>query len=407
MAHRIPPLRSGHALQLLEGSRQYFPALIADIDAARREVWLEAYIFDFTATGADVGQALQRAARRGVEIRVVVDGFGSGVVPESWQATLVEAGVHWRTYAPPGRFGVLWPRSWRRLHRKLCVVDGRIAYCGGINILDDLHDPNHGALPAPRLDFAVRVSGPLVADVRAAMLQLWERMRSFHELRHGALQRAISTLRKIRVEKRAALRQRVEDPDQRARAALVVRDNLRHRASIEHAYLRAIGRAKTEVVIANAYFVPGHKMRRALIEAARRGVKVVLLLQGRYEYFMQYYAARPVYGALLRAGVAIHEYSPSFLHAKVAVVDGVWATLGSSNLDPLSLLLAREANVLIEDASFAAELRTRLLEAVSHAGERMDPSLYERRPWRERLLEHVALAIMRLALAVQGKRTYW
>ncbi|GAC1536910.1 MAG: hypothetical protein NVS2B4_17160 [Ramlibacter sp.] len=167
------------------------------------------------------------------------------------------------------------------------------------------------------------------------------------------------------------------------------------------------GAAQKRLYIANAYFVPGRRMRRALVEAARRGVKVVLLLQGRYEYFMQYYAARPVYGSLLRAGVDIHEYAPSFLHAKVAVVDGAWATLGSSNLDPLSLLLAREANVVIEDAAFAAALRTRLLDAVSHAGQRMDPALHERRPWRERVLEHVALAIMRLALVVQGKRTYW
>ena len=148
-------------------------------------------------------------------------------------------------------------------------------------------------------------------------------------------------------------------------------------------------------------------MRRALVEAARRGVQVVLLLQGRYEYFMQYYAARPVYGALLRAGVEIHEYSPSFLHAKVAVIDGRWATVGSSNLDPLSLLLAREANVVVEDRAFAGDLRTRLLQAMAQEGERMDAALYEQRPWRERLLEHVALAIMRLALAVQGKRTYW
>ena len=129
---------------------------------------------------------------------------------------------------------------------------------------------------------------------------------------------------------------------------------MRNRARIERAYRRAIGRAREEIIIANAYFVPGRRMRHALETAARRGVKVQLLLQGRYEYFMQYYAARPIYGALLRAGVQIHEYSPSFLHAKVAVIDGRWATVGSSNLDPFSLLLAREANVVIEDAGFAA-----------------------------------------------------
>jgi cardiolipin synthase len=125
--------------------------------------------------------------------------------------------------------------------------------------------------------------------------------------------------------------------------------------------------------------VPGARLRRALTSAAKRGVQVNLLLQGRYEYFMQYYAARPVFGALLAAGVQIHEYAPSFLHAKVAVIDGHWATVGSSNLDPLSLLLAREANVVVDDARFAARLRNRLVEAMA--------------------LE----LIMRVALMVQGK----
>ena len=189
-----------------------------------------------------------------------------------------------------------------------------------------------------------------------------------------------------------------------ARAALMLRDNLGHRAHIERAYLRAIGRAREEVLIANAYFVPGRRLRLALERAARRGVRVTLLLQGRYEYFMQYYASRPVYASLLRAGVAIHEYSPSFLHAKVAVIDGRWATVGSSNLDPLSLLLAREANLVIEDAAFAAVLRRRLLEAIHQQGEVTDAVDYANRPWRQRVLERLALVVMRLALAVQGKR---
>jgi cardiolipin synthase A/B len=188
-----------------------------------------------------------------------------------------------------------------------------------------------------------------------------------------------------------------------AKASLLLRDNLRNRTRIERAYRRAIGHAREEIIIANAYFVPGRKMRHALVAAAQRGVKVRLLLQGRYEYFMQYYAARPVYGALLRAGVEIHEYSPSFLHAKVAVIDGRWATVGSSNLDPLSLLLAREANVVVDDQPFAAQLRHRLLQAIAE-GRAMSAEEYARRPWRQRVMEHVALALMRLALVVQGKK---
>ncbi len=399
MPHRIPPLRTGHALQLLEGSAALFPALVRAIDDARREVLLETYIFDFTGGSAEVAYALERAARRGLLVRVVVDGFGTEELPPAWRHRFLEAGVDWQVYAPPGRLGVLWPGNWRRLHRKLCVVDESLAFCGGINILDDLHDPNHGPLAAPRLDFAVQVGGPLVAQVHAAMLQLWQRMRTLRQLRQGQLSGALVSLRHPAPPV-------ARDPAtlQGSRAALVLRDNLRYRSSIEQAYRRAIGRAREEVIIANAYFVPGRKMRDALVGAASRGVRVVLLLQGRYEYFMQYYAARPIYGALLRAGVEIHEYSPSFLHAKVAVIDGLWATVGSSNLDPLSLLLAREANVVIEDAAFAQALRTRLLHAIANEGEAMDPAQFALRPLRQRVLENLALAVMRLALAVQGKR---
>jgi cardiolipin synthase A/B len=189
-----------------------------------------------------------------------------------------------------------------------------------------------------------------------------------------------------------------------ARASLLLRDNLRNRAVIERAYLRAVGRARNEIIIANAYFVPGGRMRRALVNAARRGVQVHLLLQGRYEYFMQYYAARPVFGALLRTGIHIHEYAPSFLHAKVAVIDQRWATVGSSNLDPLSLLLAREANVVVEDERFARRLRERLVHAMVHEGRRMDPAAYEQRSVGQRLKERLAFFVMRLLLMIQGKK---
>jgi cardiolipin synthase len=189
-----------------------------------------------------------------------------------------------------------------------------------------------------------------------------------------------------------------------AKAALVLRDNLRNRNSIEKAYRKAVGRAYDEILIANAYFVPGGKLRRALIRAARRGVRVTLLLQGRYEYFMQYHAARPVYGALLEAGIEIYEYEASFLHAKVAVIDGHWATVGSSNLDPLSLLLAREANVVVEDKAFAGELRASLCAAIDGHGRRLDPAAYSQRPLRQRILDHIAYALMRLGVFIAGQR---
>jgi cardiolipin synthase len=181
-------------------------------------------------------------------------------------------------------------------------------------------------------------------------------------------------------------------------------DNLGNRSSIEKSYLKAMGHARQEILIANAYFLPGGKLRRALIGAARRGVKVTVLLQGRYEYFMQYHAARPVFDALLKEGVEIHAYAKSFLHAKVAVIDGHWATVGSSNLDPLSLLLAREANVVIEGAAFANELRGRLLSAVALQDGRIDPLSHSERPVVTRMLDWFAYGVMRGLLWVTGKR---
>jgi cardiolipin synthase len=404
MPHALPTLRGGHQLRLLQGSADFFPALIAAIDAALAEVRLETYIFDVTGQGVEVAHALERAGRRGVRVKVVVDGFGSVPLPPAWQERFLDAGVEWRVYSPLAWFSVFSLGSWRRLHRKLCVVDGRTAFCGGINILDDYHDPNHGALSAPRLDFAVRVTGPLVGEIDATMTRLWLRMQAMRDMRHARLAGALGSLRASGVAPRSTESPAEAPHATGARAALALRDNLRNRARIEHAYRSAIGHARSEIIIANAYFVPGRKMRNALISAAQRGVKVQLLLQGRYEYFMQYYAARPIYGALLRAGVEIYEYSPSFLHAKVAVIDGHWATVGSSNLDPLSLLLAREANVIVEDIGFAAVLRGRLLQEIREDGRAMNPAEYSNRPLRERFLEGVALVLMRIALVVQGKK---
>jgi cardiolipin synthase len=189
-----------------------------------------------------------------------------------------------------------------------------------------------------------------------------------------------------------------------ARAALLLRDNISHRHDIERAYLKAIGESRQDVMIANAYFIPGRKLRRALMMAAQRGVRVRLLLQGKYEHFMQYRAARPVYQELLDAGIEIHEYAPSALHAKVAVIDQRWATVGSTNLDPLSLLLAREANVMTTDRRFSALLHRCLDEILGRAGQQLNVQSLGNRPWLQRLLDRLAFGVMRATLFLSGHR---
>jgi len=398
----------GHQVDLLQGSQEFFPALVRAIDRSVREVRLESYIFNVEASGAQVAQALVQAAQRGVKVFVVMDGAGTDSLSQDWVNRFSQAGVAWRIFSPLGGLGLLIPSRWRRLHRKLCVVDGRVAFCGGINVLDDFHDPNHGTLKAPRFDFAVRVTGPLVESAHAALVQFWWRLQATRTVRQGDLAAAWQALH----EARKSDQDHVDDTTQmppddkpaRTRAALILRDNLRHRTRIERTYRQAIGDARKDIIIANAYFLPGRKISKGLIHAAQRGVRVRLLLQGRYEYFMQYHAARMVYGKLLAAGIEIIEYRPSFLHAKVAVIDDHWATVGSSNLDPLSLLLAREANVVVDDAAFAQDLRARLEHAMQVEGTRVDPADYASRPLKQRLLDRVAYVVMRMLLFIYGKR---
>jgi cardiolipin synthase len=402
----LPPLRAAHQVQLLEGGQALFPEMIRLIARSVHEVRLETYIFHFDASGEQVAQALVQAAQRGVSVYLVMDGVGTPVVPPEWARRFDEAGVQWRIFLPLGSIGLLIPSRWRRLHRKLCVIDGLVAFCGGINVLDDWFDPNHGALTAPRLDFAVRVNGPLVRSVREVMVQFWWRLQAVRDVKNVDLAASWRDLEQaMRLAPQAAGGNGHGLPMAGGtRAALLLRDNLRHRSRIERAYRKAIGEAHEEIIIANAYFLPGRKLRKALIHAAQRGVRVRLLLQGRYEYFMQYHAVRMVYGVLLRAGIEIHEYEPSFLHAKVAVVDRRWATVGSSNLEPLSLLLAREANVVVVDDDFARQLRARLLHAMEHEGRRVEPAAYAHRPWQQRLLDRVAFGLMRAMLFLHGKR---
>ena len=388
--------RADHGLVLLLGSRGLFPALVAAMEQAREEILFETYIFDFHGDSLTVAEALAEAAQRGVQVRVVLDGVGTPQVPKAWAQRWTAAGVDWRIYDPIGALGLWFPTRWRRLHRKLCAVDRSVAFCGGVNLLDDHYDPHQRRrLEHPRLDFAVQVHGPLVQAIHDTMAQLWWRMQLSRQLRHNQVGEALETLREPET---APL------PDTRGRYRLVLRDNLRHRRSIQRSYLKAIGRAKREILIANAFFLPGGKLRRALVNAAQRGVKVRLLLQGHYEYLVPYRAAHQVYGQLLAAGVEILEYTPSYLHAKVAVIDSRWMTVGSSNLDPLSLLLAREANIVAQSPAVAMDLRQALLQAMEQGGRVVDVGDYQRRSWAQRWLDWSAYSLMRMAIFLTSRR---
>jgi len=373
---------AGNRLHLLHSGGEYFPALIAAIEAAVHEVHLETYIFADDTTGRLVTAALARAAQRGVAVRVLVDGFGAREFAAGLGVALAASGAEVMTYRPEAGQTRFRRHRLRRLHRKLSVFDGRLAFVGGINVLDDFDD---GKSASARFDFAVRVEGPLVARIHATMRHVWRLVRWASLGRRPPPPAALPVAPAI---------------GGTTKAALLVRDNLRHRRDIENAYLAAIRSARHEILISNAYFLPGRRFRNALLAAAKRGVSVKLLLQGRVEHVLQHYATQSLYDRMLSAGVRVFEYEDAFLHAKVAVIDSDWATVGSSNIDPFSLLLAREANVVVRDAAFAGQLRASLEAAIEGAAKEVRAEDQRRRSWFARLVSHAAYAVVRILIGV-------
>ncbi|MBV4456397.1 cardiolipin synthase ClsB [Pseudomonas sp. COR58] len=356
--------QGNNRVELLVNGEAYFPKVFAALRGAQSEILLETFIVFEDKVGLELQQILIDAARRGVRTTVNFDGFGCGELSAGYLAALSEAGVHLQIFDPaPKRLGIR--TNWfRRLHRKIVVVDGQIAFMGGINFSGD-HLADFG--PEAKQDYSVQIQGPAVADIHHfALLQSGRPGRArFWWLR--------------RRDRRAQLA--LDGHDGQVR--LVFRDNDRHPRDIEDVYLQVLRSARRRVVIANAYFFPGYRLLREIRNAARRGVEVRLILQGQPDMQVAKLAARLTYDYLLRAGVQIHEYCERPLHGKVALADEDWSTVGSSNLDPLSLSLNLEANVLIRDRTFNRELHEHLEQLSRDHCRAVDPASVPRgRLWR-------------------------
>lgn len=337
---------TGNRITLLENGEAYFPRVFDCIAQAHQEVMVETFILFEDRVGLQLHAALMAARRHGAQVDVTIDGWGSPDLSEAFVRTLTDAGVRLHVFDPgPRPFG-LRPKALRRMHRKIVVVDGRTAFVGGINYSAD-HLADYG--PLAKQDYAVEIHGPLVAVIdRYTHAALAQGLR--HQRPHAWwFARRAPRLVPAQLP-----------PAGTAQALFVVRDNVRHPDDIERHYRDAIRAARHRVVIANAYFFPGYRLVRELRLAARRGVEVRLVLQGRPDMPIARTAASTLYRHLLKAGVRIFEYRERPLHGKVALVDTEWATVGSSNLDPLSLALNLEANVFIRDGGFNQALYAHL-----------------------------------------------
>jgi cardiolipin synthase len=332
----------GNRVSLLENGEAFYPRAFEVIAQARKEVLLETFILFDDKVGSALRAALLAAAQRGAQVDVTIDGWGSAFLPPNFVAELVDAGVRIHVFDPGHRILSWRTNMFRRMHRKILVVDGKLAFVGGINYSAD-HLADFG--PGAKQDYAVEVEGPIVGTIRGFARTA---------LRHGEPRRG--WLRRKHLEAQDASVPRAGS----AQAMFVTRDNLDHRTDIERHYRAAIRLARKRVIIANAYYFPGYRLLKVMRKAARRGVEVRLILQGEPDMAIVKSAASLLYSHLVAAGVKIHEYTERPLHGKVAVVDDEWATVGSSNLDPLSLSLNLEANLMVLDREFNRELSGRL-----------------------------------------------
>jgi cardiolipin synthase len=361
------PLRYGHAVRVLRDGGLAFPAMLAGIRAAKDTIRFENFIVADDTTGREFTSGLERARQRGARVRVLYDPVGTLLVRGGSVARrLKSANIEARAFRP---FSPLAPWSWFRLrhrdHRKLLVCDDLIAYVGGLCIADHWAPSDRGG--GGWRDTAVSIRGPAVADFQLAFERMWGRDRQ------GAFPAPAPS----------------HPPSPKGEAAVVVvedRPGLRRVAAI---YRWLADRAEETIDLTDAYFVAPREVLDALIRAARRGVRVRLLVPGRNNHPVAGLAARRIYQPLLDAGAEIYEWTGVMLHAKTAVVDGVVTLVGSSNVDPLSLHRNYELNALIADPLTGATMRDLFASDLGKAA-RVRPDEWGRRPLRARAAEAAA-----------------
>ena len=364
----------GNTLRLLRNGSAAFPEMLAAIAEAKQQVLLEMYWFGSDSIGRTFAAALAAAAQRGVEVSVVYDAIGSVGASEEMFDELRHAGARVIEFNPiaPWKRRFRLSKLTRRDHRKILVVDGRVGFTGGINIADYWLPLDAGG--AGWRDDMVRIEGPAVEGLCDCFARVWARLRG----------------RKLLLTGFGRLPPNVAEPRSRGQAVQVLGQRfLRTQRQISRAYLHYLRRAEQRIFIANSYFVPDGRVLRALRGAARRGVDVRIIVPGQSDVDIVRHASRAVWGRLLRAGVRIFEWDESVLHAKSAVVDGMWSTTGTFNFDYMSLRLNLEVNVSVLDARFASALEASFLKDFEVCRE-VSLVDFRFRPLGQRLLEFIA-----------------
>ena len=360
------PLYRGGTLELLQNGDAFFPAMLEAVRGARETVNFEVYIFEADTTGRRFIDALCERARAGVEVRLLVDWFGSLKLGRAGREALVGAGVKLARFRPLNLRNLV--RIYRRTHRRAIVIDGRVAFTGGAAISDkwagDVRNPHEWR------DSMVRITGPLVGGIQSAFAGNW--VYCTGEVLSG--RRFFPPT----------------PPGDGPCSLSLISSPSDARQPIRLIFWLSFANARRRLWISNSYFIPDARLREAVMDAARRGVDVRILVPGNHtDAVPVQLAGRTLYGSLLEAGVRIWEFRPAMMHAKTAVVDDLWSIVGSANLDERSMELNEENVVGVADRDFAAQIVSGL-EADFTRSREVTLESWRRRPLWERALERVA-----------------
>jgi cardiolipin synthase len=360
-----PPLLGGNRAQALLNGDQIFGDMLEAIGAARRTITFESYIYWSGEVGERFTRAFAERAKAGVKVHVLFDALGSGKIDEKSVQEMKAAGVEVEKYNPV-RWNTLATMN-NRTHRKIMVVDGRVGYTGGAGIADEwsgnAQDPQHWR------DTHFRLEGPAVAHMQAAFMENWIEVTG--NVLHGeeyfpALGNAGAQV-----------------------AQFIVTSPGGGSESMQLMYLLSIAAAAKSIQLSAAYFVPDGVEIRTLVAAVRRGARVQIIVPGHEtDSPAVRRASRSTWGELLRAGVEIYEYQPTFFHCKVMIVDGLWVSVGSTNFDSRSFSVNDEANLNVYDRDFAAA-QARIFEEDLRRSKRISYEEWKNRPWTETAWEHV------------------
>lgn len=310
---------------------------------------MQVYIFDEDETGKRVIQLLMDAARRGVNVFVVVDAFGTDQLSKGTIQEMQIDGIQFREFSPLFTSGGF--HLGRRLHHKIALFDNEVALVGGINIADKYYGT---PTQPPWLDFAVQIRGPVIAEIRDICMDIW--------------QKSYEKVPAPKLGSKGGLRVR-----------LIQNDWLRRKVEISGAYRQAIRRADKELILVASYFLPGIRIRHLLKRAQKRGVKITILLGGVSDVPSVQRASNYLYGWMLKNNITIYEWKPSVLHGKLAIADEKWVTIGSYNINFLSDYGSLELNVEVADKNFARQTREILRGLIAEGCEEITPDQYEKR----------------------------